>query len=209
MNDKASDVIALNRLAVETTVEIAEMITPESLARATPCVGWTVRDLLGHMTGQHLGFAAAATGKPTELADFAAVPMDDDPVGVYRLAAEDVLTAFGDDAVLSRGFHLPEISPDLVFPGSRAVGFHLLDYAIHAWDLARGLDMPLELDPALVAATLSIARQVPAGDARIRPGGAFRPVIEAGAEAAPLDQALRLLGRDPAWAAPAGRDFQP
>jgi uncharacterized protein (TIGR03086 family) len=207
MTTQAPDVIALNRIAVETTVEIAASITSESLARPTPCAGWAVRELLGHMTGQHLGFAAAATGKPTALEDFAPVPIDGDPIAVYRLAADDVLAAFAEDGVLTRAFHLPEISPVQTFPGRVAIGFHLLDYVVHAWDLARGLDVPLDLDPALTGITLAIARQVPAGDARTKPGAAFQPVLadpagpagSSGSAGSALDQALRLLGRDPAW----------
>jgi uncharacterized protein (TIGR03086 family) len=199
MDADAPDLVALDRLAVETTVELVELVTRDSLARPTPCAGWTVRDLIEHMTGQHLGFAAAASGKPTELADFVPVPVEDDPIGVYRLAAADVIAAFADEEVLARSFHLVEISEDQVFPARLAIGFHLLDYTVHAWDLARGLGAPLAVDPVLAATTLAIARQVPAGEARTRPGAAFRPTLTATPGAAALDEALRLLGRDPAW----------
>jgi hypothetical protein len=30
------------------------------LARPTPCTGWTLGDLIGHMTAQHYGWTAAA-----------------------------------------------------------------------------------------------------------------------------------------------------
>ena len=56
------DVRELDRRAVRASVDMVAKVTIEDLGRPTPCAGWTLADLLAHMTAQHRGFAAAAEG---------------------------------------------------------------------------------------------------------------------------------------------------
>jgi hypothetical protein len=39
--------------------------------------------------------------------------------------------------VLGAPFSLPEITTKITFPGRQAIGFHFVDYGVHAWDIAR------------------------------------------------------------------------
>ena len=55
----ATDIRELDRRAVLASVEVVSRVTAADLGRATPCAGWTLGDLLAHMTVQHHGFAAA------------------------------------------------------------------------------------------------------------------------------------------------------
>jgi hypothetical protein len=71
---------------------------------------------------------------------------------------------------------LPEITPRPI-PGRFAIGFHLVDYVVHGWDVARTLGIAYELPPDVLAAALPIAEAVPAGDARLAPGAAFAPPL--------------------------------
>src|SRR5258705_7417724 len=50
------------RAAVLASVDIVDNVTPNDLHRPTPCAGWDLSRLLAHMTVQHRGFAAAASG---------------------------------------------------------------------------------------------------------------------------------------------------
>jgi len=93
---------------------------------------------------------------------------------------------------------LPEISPTLRFPAAEAIGFHLVDYVVHGWDVARALGRGYDLEPRVLAAALPIARAVPGGDRRRRPGAAFAPRVAA-SSGGPLDQVVALLGRRPDW----------
>ena len=46
------------------------------LSRPTPCEGWDVSALLGHMIGQNTGFAAAVRDGDADVAAFAPAPVE-------------------------------------------------------------------------------------------------------------------------------------
>ncbi|HEY3688537.1 MAG TPA: TIGR03086 family metal-binding protein [Streptosporangiaceae bacterium] len=193
------DVRELDRRAVRGGIEVVERVTEEDLGRATPCAGWTVADLLAHMTAQHHGFAAAARGEGADPRVWEPRPAEAGPVADYVAAAERVLAAFADDGVLARRFDLPEFGPGASFRAERAIGFHLIDYVVHGWDVARAIGAPYAPAPDLVAAVVPIAQAVPDDENRLAPGAAFRPGLASPADAPPFDQVLALLGRSPAW----------
>jgi uncharacterized protein (TIGR03086 family) len=127
----------------------------------------------------------------------------DDPAlirvdGEYGAAAERVLAAFAAEGVLNRDFALPEISPQLRFPAEQAIGFHLVDYVVHEWDVARALGVSHDLEPGLLAAALPIALAVPDGENRRRPEAAFAPRVTTEGRGT-LDKIVALLGRRPDW----------
>ena len=63
-----TDIRDMNTLAVRDSMDVVKQVQATDLTRPTPCAGWTLADLLGHMTVQHRGFAAAARGDGAELA---------------------------------------------------------------------------------------------------------------------------------------------
>jgi uncharacterized protein (TIGR03086 family) len=193
-----SDVRDGHARAVRLTTHIADQITPIDLTRATPCAGWTLADLLAHMIVQHRGFAAAATGAPSPLADWEAQPLSPDPVAEFTAAADEVIGAFSDDRVADRDIWLPELARQ-PFPAADALTFQLVDDVVHAWDLARALDVPLPVEPDLADAALAIALRVPADPARRGPGFPFAAGRPAPSDASALDRTLLALGRSPAW----------
>lgn len=182
--------------ATRRSVEVVARLAPSDLDRPTPCAGWDLRALLAHMTVQHRGFAASAAGRGADPAVWRPTPAPD-PVAAYAAAADGVMTAFATPGVLDRDFVLPEIPRAPSFPGRIAVGFHLVDYVVHGWDVARTLGLPYTVDAEVLAATLPIARAVPDGPGRLAPGAAFAPGLSLPADADPLDEILRRLGRDP------------
>jgi uncharacterized protein (TIGR03086 family) len=190
--------IDLHRLAVLTSIDVVSQVRPDDLARPTPCSEWTLADLLAHMTVQHNGFAAAARGHGSNLEAWQARPLGPDPVADYRAAALGVLEAFSEPGVLDRTFTLPEFRPVSTFPGSLAVGFHLIDYVVHAWDVARSIEIPYTLDPRLADPALKIALAVPNGPNRLEPTAPFHPALPPNTTT-PLNQILTTLGRSPTW----------
>ncbi|TQS27758.1 TIGR03086 family metal-binding protein [Microbispora sp. KK1-11] len=191
------DIRELDRRAVQASVEVVAEVRPGDLERPTPCAGWTLADLLAHMTAQHLGFAAAAEGRGADPDVWRERP-GPDPVWAYAAAAERVITAFAAEGVLDRGFVLPEVGVDAPFPAVHAIGFHFIDYLVHGWDVARALGIAYEPAPDLAKAAWPIALAVPDGDYRERPGAAFAPSVPAAPDASRFDQILARLGRTPA-----------
>ena len=108
-----------------------------------------------------------------------------------------MVTAFSADGVPERDFRLPEIRDGQSFPASMAIGFHLVDYVVHGWDVAATLGLPFELPAEVLAVALPIARAVPGGAARTAPGAAFAPALSTPDNADPLTEILTLLGRSP------------
>jgi uncharacterized protein (TIGR03086 family) len=189
-----NDLVSLDRRAVEATLCVAERVGPRDRCNPTPCAGWRVADLIGHMTGQQRGFAAAARGGGGDLAVWQ--PVDD----AYAEACADVIAAFAAPGIEGREFALPEIRSGGLFPAHQAISFHLVDNVVHAWDLATALGllgMPVELDEDVLAAALAVAENVPNGPERLRPGSAFAPARAVPAGATTLERIVLLLGRQP------------
>lgn len=191
--------IELDRRAVEETVRIVSGWDGARADRPTPCAGWTLADLLAHCTVQQHGFARAARGERSVLDDWRAV-VAADQVEAYRVASDDVVSAFAALDDPDAPMHLPELRPEPV-PAGLAVGFHLVDNVVHAWDLARSLGTETRLDGDVLAAGLSIARNVPDDERRDQPGGSFARALPVIGGAGALEETLRLLGRDPEWPA--------
>jgi uncharacterized protein (TIGR03086 family) len=177
------NLVTADAAAVSATVELIAQAS--DLTLPTPCAGWDLGALIAHMTEQHLIFAAAARG--------GAVPA----ARTYAEAADLVLAAFAEPGMLDRPIVLTEIHPTMPFPGRQVVGFHLVDYVVHGWDVAVSLGVPFTVSPDVLALTLPIARAVPGGEARRAPNAAFGPELEVPAGASPLDEILLLLGRSP------------
>jgi uncharacterized protein (TIGR03086 family) len=191
------DVREADAAAVAASVAVVRQLTAADLGRPTPCTDWDLGALLAHMTVQHRGFAAAAAGHGADLGEWQPGPLGDDPVQAYADAAEKVITAFAADGVLERAFALPEVRSGQSFPGRIAIGFHLVDYVVHGWDVATSLGIPFDLPADVLEVTLPIAEAVPGGPARTVPGAAFAPAQPITGEAAALDKILALLGRSP------------
>lgn len=173
-----------------TSVSVACRVRSSELGRPTPCGGWSVTDLLAHMSVQHRGFAAAARGAEADWTPVAGA----DPVADYLCASGEVLRAFAAPGPM---FALPEIAP-VPFPAEQAIGFHFLDYVVHSWDLARAIGAPLSFEDGLLEPALALAREVPGGESRTRPGAAFAPALPPAGDSR-LDEVLTLLGRSPNW----------
>lgn len=192
-------VLELHGRAMRHSVVIAAMIHDDQWDAPTPCAEWTVRDLLTHMTTENRGFAAAARGETTSRDAWRDRPLSDDPRRDYAESADEVVTAF---ASAASEFWLPNIHETFRFPAKQAIGFHLLDYVVHSWDVAAALGRTIALEDDLVAAAQEVAdRDVPDNERRRRPNAGFQPPVTPTDDADPLTRLLAFLGRDPQWKA--------
>ncbi|MGK8521976.1 TIGR03086 family metal-binding protein [Nocardia asteroides] len=196
LTDSLQDIRARHAASVRLSVDVVVRVRPDQLESETPCAGWCLRDLLEHMSAQNRGFAGAArSGDDPELW---AVRESADPVADYRASAEDVVAAFASDDVFERKLLFPE-APGHRIPARQAIGFHLVDSVVHAWDVARSIGETVTLDPAVADAALNIARAVPNGPERSAPESVFAPALTVPEQATTLDRVLLLLGRSPNW----------
>jgi uncharacterized protein (TIGR03086 family) len=202
-----ADLVELNRRAVLVSVSIVDAVSPDDLGRPTPCADWTLGQLLSHMIGQHYGFAAAAQGRSQDAAVFASRPLGADPAAEYAASARHVVEAFAAPAVVEGEFYLPEIRDGVRVPAQLAIGFHLVDYVAHSWDVARSIGATVDFDDEVLAAAAQIAAAIPDASKSVDPGAAFRPSVATSSDSL-LDQALAMMGRSPDWAPPVDQAFR-
>ncbi len=126
-------------------------IAPGQWDLPTPCVNWTVRDLVVHMIeGSHmtvllLGGASADESR-------SAFGVDHGPnLGTELDAAmAEELAAFGEPDAFETTVHHPAAGD---IPGATMFGFRTGDYLLHSWDVARSIGGDESLDQDLVLTT--------------------------------------------------------
>ncbi|MGP4027799.1 TIGR03086 family metal-binding protein [Actinomadura sp. 3N407] len=191
-----TDLRPLDRRAADLYLGTVAQVKPDALTLPTPCPDWTLHGLLRHQVSQDEGFAAAARGDGARLSAWRGGDLGDDPHAASRASADLVARAFA-ETPLDAALALPEIRDGGAFPASLAIGFHLVDLVVHAWDVAVTIGVPWEPAEDLVSASLKVAALVPE-DGR-GPGESFGAKPRQAAGAAPEDRLLTLLGRSPSW----------
>ncbi|MGX1267206.1 TIGR03086 family metal-binding protein [Streptomyces phaeoluteigriseus] len=191
------DIRRLDHQALLLTGEVVSRVKTDHLRLATPCADWALYGLLRHLVSQNEGFAASARGAGERWAVWRDGDLSEDPAGAYEASVGKVTAAFAEDEVLERRFALPEVGEGFAVPGRTAIGFHLLDYVVHAWDVAVTIGAPWDPAAELTTAALRIAALVP--DEGRGAGAAFHRRIALPDYAPPGDRLLALLGRDPSW----------
>jgi uncharacterized protein (TIGR03086 family) len=190
----------LHRRAMRHSVDVVGLIGDDQWDAPTPCTQWTLRQLVEHMTSENRGFAAAADGETADRTVWDLLDLSGDLRADYLESAERVVRSFNRPGVLDGEFWLPKIRDSVRFPARQAIGFHLLDYVVHSWDVAASLRHPIAFDDDLVAAVQEVAdRDVPDGPRRHRPGATFAPPVPVDGGVPAQDRLLAVLGRPPDW----------
>jgi uncharacterized protein (TIGR03086 family) len=189
--------------ATQALMDVLSRVTDDQLALPTPCTDSTVGDLIDHVDGLAMAFAAAAAKTPL-------------PGGSQGRSAADA-SRLGDDwreripdrlAALAAAWRDPQAWTGMTKAGGRdlpgeVTGLVAIDeVVVHGWDIAVATGQSYTPDPALVAAARGF---VDAAVARSPEGtsGLFGRPVPTAADASDLDQLLGLTGRDPAWITPA------
>lgn len=196
-----ADLVQCHRRVLECSVAIVDHVTTIDLQRPTPCIGWTLCQLLAHMVGQNYGFASAADGKRHDRADFADRPVGDQPAAEYATSARRVTEAFDVPALIETSMYLPEVRAGVTVPAPIAIGFHLVDYVAHGWDVARTLGIAAEIDEDALQLALTAAQAVPAQAQTLDDQTPFRPSVPT-MNTSMLDRVIATLGRSPDWIPP-------
>lgn len=195
------DFRAHDRAALELCQLVADRLRlDDHLDQPTPCPPWSVRDLLCHMVGQHLRFAAVARGEdPDAACPVQGPPLGADPAATLRESAEILTKSFA-EADEAESVLLPEIGRPV--PLGALISFHFFDFVVHGWDLAVSIGAPFTPPAEMSDLAFQVGQVIP--DASREPGGSFAAKVPVGEDADALARLLGLAGRDPDWTAPAG-----
>ena len=177
---------------LDETGELVARAAVAPLVLDTPCQGWDLGALLGHMIGQNNGFATAVRDGDAPRDAYAVPVLTSAAVSAtWATSATSLRDAFR-AAPAGRSVRLRELGP-LDVSVERALEMQVLDGAVHAWDVATTLGEAYRPDEATVDLVLGSARAIAA-----RPGGTpgvFAPAREPHGRD-PWAEALALLGRE-------------
>lgn len=173
-------------------------VRPDQLTGATPCPEFDVRTLLGHLVTVLRRVAVMGEGGHPLTVPFVTDVPGDDFAAAWRDAANDVASAWTDDATLARTITLPWTS----MTGAEALEIYANEVTVHTWDLAVATGQRPAWDDAVVrVAAAAFARELPEDAAELRAIAPFAPPVPVAAEAPAIDRLVAANGRRPDWAA--------
>ena len=183
--------------ATKVLADLVAAVRDDQLTAPTPCTESNVADLLDHIDGLSLAFAAAARKTPLEgtpSADGSRLGPDWRPRIARRLA--DLADAWRDPGAWTGMTRAGGID----LPGEVAGAVVADELTVHGWDLAVASAQPYDADPGLVDLALEFVTPTVARNPDGTPG-LFGPPVAVTDSAQALDRLLGLTGRDPAWTA--------
>jgi len=178
------------------TAKLLDGVADDQLAGPTPCERLTLGELVAHVGGLGMAFAAAARKDFGELTD--SPPGD----GGYLLADDWRAQYPGNLAGLADAWRDPGAWVGLTrvggveLPGEVCGMVGLAEVAIHGWDVAVATGQDYGVDDEVAEALLAHMAGFTAGDPV---EGLFGPAVEIADGAPAFDRALALSGRDPGW----------
>jgi len=123
-------------IASSTFVEVLDQVEPGQLSGATPCEGWDVRELVGHViVGSQMGVALLDGASLDEAKGSWGQTFGDDVVDV---CLEEIGTQLDRIHAVS-DWDVVVHHPMGDISASRLIGFRIGDLTLHAWDLAIAL----------------------------------------------------------------------
>jgi uncharacterized protein (TIGR03086 family) len=182
--------------ATRILTSLVDGVRDEQLAAATPCEHSTLGDLLDHVDGLSLAFAAAAAKEPLD-----GPPQADGS----RLGAhwrERIATRQSD---LAEAWRDPQAwvgmtaAGGVEMPAEVAGIVALNEVVVHGWDIAAASGQPYEMPNELIEAARTFVQQAVDQNPEGTPG-LFGPPVPVSPDASPIDQLIGLTGRDPRWA---------
>jgi uncharacterized protein (TIGR03086 family) len=182
--------------AAQRMATLIRSIGDDQLDAPTPCPDYSLGDLIDHVGGFAMAFAAAAT-KDT-------AGMTGGGSGDASRLVDDWRSRIPRDlAALAAAWRDPEAWTGMTraggvdLPGEIAGVVALDELVIHGWDVARASRQPYDVDDPSLAAVHGFVEQFSAPGADR--GGLFGPVVTVPDDASLLDQTIGLAGRDPNW----------
>jgi uncharacterized protein (TIGR03086 family) len=167
--------------------------TADQAGLPTPCSGWDVGTLVGHLCGLPVRIAVIGEGgDPETVPPLRADLRPQEWSAEFDRAVADARAAWADDAVLDRtvraagGGH----------PGRLVAPAYVPEVVTHSWDLAAATGRTGTLDPELGAAALEIARGILPAE-RAAAAEWFGPVVDVPDGSGPYERLAAWMGRTP------------
>jgi uncharacterized protein (TIGR03086 family) len=186
------DSLMLLQRVVDETTDVVNDVTEDQLGNPSPCAGWTVRDVINHITGGATMFAisAEAGSVPDEMLGqlMGGDNLGDDPQAAWAKAAQRAMAAFEAPGALDKMVTLPFGE----MPAGVALNIAVFDVLTHAVDIARASGQAVN-DDALIETALTIGHQMVGPE--LRTPGVFDPEQPVADDAPPADRLLAFAGR--------------
>ncbi|MER6914758.1 TIGR03086 family metal-binding protein [Streptomyces sp. NPDC000594] len=169
------------------------------LGEPTPCPDYTVRGLLGHLTGLSAAFRDAALknlGSTTDTPPASALPVLDDD---WRTVLPEHLGELATAWAAPEAWEGTTRAGGITLPAQVAGQIALNELVVHGWDLARATGQPYSLPEA----SLRVAYELLASAGPDDPlrGTNFGPPVPVAPDAPLLDRVVAVSGRAPDWTA--------
>jgi uncharacterized protein (TIGR03086 family) len=187
--------------AAQRLADLVRGVPESALDGPTPCPEYTLGDLVDHVGGLALAFAAAATKARSDASsqgpsgDAARLGSDWQtrvPADLARLA-----DAWSDASAWTGMTSAGGVD----LPGEIAGLVALDELVIHGWDIARATGQVYECDQPSLEAVLQFVTPFSQPGQEAQREGLFGPVVPVSENAPLLDRVIGLTGRDPAWTA--------
>lgn len=189
MDDATARIGTMAADAMGLLIDAVDQIAPETWDRPSNMAGWSVRELVGHVTGSAAKVVTLMEDgqiwdRPSQPSDWVC---DDPPARLRELATrlQDALPGADLDAMRA--------SPQGQVPLRRALMFPVADLALHSWDVYRSRGRTIELPDDLLTLCRGLVESLPEEMLR-RPGG-FGPAQSAPGDSTPTARLMAFLGR--------------
>jgi uncharacterized protein (TIGR03086 family) len=193
----AVDILVIDMTsACARTTDVLAAVEDDQLGGPTPCVKLALRELVAHVGGLGIAFAAAAR---KDIGELTGVPpgdggyrLDDDWRTRYPVNLAGLADGWRDAAAWEGMTQVGGV--DLPAEVCGMVG--LAEVVIHGWDVAVATGQEFGIDDDVAEALLAhLTAFTAAGPVE----GLFGPAVDVAADATALERALALSGRDPRW----------
>jgi uncharacterized protein (TIGR03086 family) len=186
------DVNTLYHRSVEYFAERVNAVDGDQWVDPTPCAGWTVRDLVNHVTSENLWTVPLMAGATIEEVgdQFEGDVLGDDPITAALAAAHAAIDSVAAQLPAGGTVHLsfgPTPKPEYAMQLAA-------DNLVHGWDVAAATDGDTRIDPHLVHA---VAEWFAEREQLYREGGAISARGPLSGQA--QQDLLARFGRDPHW----------
>ena len=182
--------------ACRSTTAVLSTVTDDQLDARTPCDKLALRELVAHVGGLGVAFAAAARKDFGELTDSppgdGGYQLDDDWRNDYPVNLAGLAEAWGEPSAWDGMTRVGGVD----VPGEVCAMIGLTEVVIHGWDVAVVTGQDYEVDDEVAEAVLTHMAGF-AADGPVE--GLFGPAVEVGDDATAFERALALSGRDPSW----------